>query len=312
MLLSTAVEKFIRTTNGTVFSPKSIPTIKSQFKRVLDFFGKRHVGSLTYDDWCDYLNFLRFEYVPKRVNKDTSAISETTIHNHMKMIHSFYKWANEVLGTKRVDRKLPRVKYQSPQTAPFSQKEIEMLIGALDFSQVKKRSSQTYQIRRKFPDRNRAMVLVLLDTGIRAGELARLRVEDVNLVNQEIYIRPYRNGIKSRARTVYMGEKTTQVLKRYIERFRKHSRPTLFGLDGECVRFMIRRLGENAGVVNAHPHRFRHTFAINYLRNGGDQFTLQRLLGHTSPDMTQKYLDIAQYDVANQHRRASPVDNWNI
>ena len=76
------------------------------------------------------------------------------------------------------------------------------------------------------------------------------------------------------------------------------------------VRFVIRRIGENAGIPNSHPHRFRHTFAITYLRNQGSVFALQKQLGHSTMDMSLKYLDIVLSDVANEHRRAGPVDNW--
>ena len=76
---------------------------------------------------------------------------------------------------------------------------------------------------------------------------------------------------------------------------------------------MIRRVAALANVSNAHPHKFRRTFAVNYLRNGGDAYTLKRIMGHSSLEMLDQYLDGLNDEAASEaHDRASPADRWNL
>ncbi len=161
--------------------------------------------------------------------------------------------------------------------------------------------------------------MLLLDTGIRASELCRLTVKDLDLQSGTITVRPFMSGIKSRPRIIPIGNVAKKALWRYLTtRNTEYKGDELFfsreghPLDRDSLRKLLVRLGERAGVPNVHPHRFRHTFAIQYLRNGGDVFTLQRILGHTTLSMVQHYLALADADTQSAHRRASPVDNWRL
>lgn len=73
---------------------------------------------------------------------------------------------------------------------------------------------------------------------------------------------------------------------------------------------LIRRLGRKAGIqaTRCSPHTFRNTFAVEFLRGGGNLFSLQQLLGHSSLSMTNRYVALAQGDIENQHRQFSPAD----
>ena len=314
MLLSKAIEGFILEAKSGKYSPSYIPTMHGYLKYICKFFSDPELESITADDWKKYMQHLHTEYQPKRFNGDKSPLALSSIDNHWKTIRGFYNWASEVLSIQRVDLKLPRPKYDSPQIVPFTQDEVKRLLDACQFTQVVKQSGRSYKIKRPNADRDKAIILMLLDTGMRLGELTRLRLGDVNLENGEVYIRPYRDGRKSKSRTVFLGARTRQQVWKYIakQQATQDQLQPLIILKGSSIRLTIKRIGDNAKVSNAHPHKFRHTMAITYLRNHGDIFTLQRLLGHATLDMTKKYLDIAQSDIADAHRYASPVDNWQL
>ena len=149
------------------------------------------------------------------------------------------------------------------------------------------------------------------------GELARLDVADVNLETCEMVVRPFRSSAKSRPRTVFVGKRTQKELWKYLlGRVPMKNDPLFLSTSGrrmsaDGIKHLVRRISLRAGVP-AHPHSFRHTFAIEYLRNNGDVFTLQRLLGHSSLEMVRYYLALANSDMVAAHRRASPVDHWRL
>lgn len=72
----------------------------------------------------------------------------------------------------------------------------------------------------------------------------------------------------------------------------------------------MERCGRKADIegVRVPPHTLRHTFAVMYIRNGGDSFSLQEILGHSTLEMTRRYVNFARQDVAAQHRKFSPME----
>ena len=128
------------------------------------------------------------------------------------------------------------------------------------------------------------------------------------------------HGKGDKPRVVYLGTAGQRGLWRYYLTDRTTTSPNepLFAtgtgrhLDNSGVRLMIQRAGERVGIPNAGPHRFRHTFAINFLRNGGNILALQDLLGHSSLEMVRRYARQAEVDLQQAQRRASPADNWNL
>lgn len=165
-----------------------------------------------------------------------------------------------------------------------------------------------------WPKRNHAILLFLLDTGVRASEACDLRYHQLDFTNKKCTV----TGKGSKVRTVYFGREAGRALWEYLREGHPMQKGVpLFISDrgGALTRSgmlqLIDRLGRKAGIEDAvrdSPHTFRHTFAIEFLRSGGNIFALQELLGHTDLKMVKRYLKLAQADLANQHRLHSPAD----
>ena len=201
--------------------------------------------------------------------------------------------------------------------------EIELLIKACDFCEEAVTGRRRKFVMQRFTSkRDKAILLTLLDTGLRASELCALRVEDVDMKSGRVSVRPGEAGKAKggKGRVVFMGKSARRFLWRYLvdrEDGNDPDSPLFVGkfnrpFNRDALRQLINSLGAKVGIKKCHPHRFRHTFAITYLRSGGDIFTLKALLGHGSLDMVEHYARIAEVDVEQAHRKASPADNWRL
>ena len=128
-------------------------------------------------------------------------------------------------------------------------------------------------------------------------------------------------GKGSKERIVPIGDYVKMVLWAYINKVRPE--PTATGCDnlflsttGEpisanTIKLVFSRLAKNSGVKRLHAHLCRHTFAINYLLNGGDIFSLREILGHTTLEMVNHYLHFTRSQLTAQHHKYSPMDKFH-
>ena len=291
------------------------------FRRLSEFVGAdKQIEEITARDLQGFLTHLKETLTGRR----KGPLSKKTLCNAWVALSSLWEWAHTQIGIEHVVRAhvaCPR--YFRPEIEPFSLKDVEALLKACEsYEQDNYRAGQRIQM--SLPAilvaRNRAIIRVLLDTGMRREELVRLRIEDYNRRTGHIAIR---HGKGDKARTVYLGKRSMACLAAYlVKRKSLDARLPLFhseaGADedkfilGSSLQKMISRLGERAHVDHAFPHRFRHTFAVLFLRGGGSELALQRLLGHETLDTVRIYARLAQTDVEDQHRLASPVDKFRV
>ncbi len=157
--------------------------------------------------------------------------------------------------------------------------------------------------------RNTAMLLVLLDCGLRLQELIGLKVEDIDFTNCQLLV--FGKGRKERL--VPFSGPVRRMLLKYLTHRHTRTHEKVLWIDEEGVPFtdegfrsFLARLEKRTGV-RVHAHKFRHTFASQYIADGGNPAYLQRLLGHTTPIMTNRYVHLMDTDAREDHRAASPV-----
>ncbi|RJR10004.1 hypothetical protein C4588_04245 [Candidatus Parcubacteria bacterium] len=193
---------------------------------------------------------------------------------------------------RHIVRQVPRPKPQKKAIIPFTETEIRALFSVVG---------------RKYY-RNRAILLLLLDTGIRASELIQLTYDDIDLRARRIRVM----GKGNKERYIPVSPRTASALFRIVIRKDDSNHQRLFDITRLSLTHLLVYIGKKSGVKGVYPHRFRHTFAVYYLRNGGDPYTLQQILGHSTMQMVSHYLQLAQVDIDDAHRRASPVDRFRL
>jgi integrase/recombinase XerD len=321
MLLSKAIEGFLIARTAEFYSPDTLDIYKWALKLMSDYLSNPEVKSITPSDVQRFYVWLQTEYKPKRTNGDDSPLKPRSIENAWTAIRSFFNWATIDLKLKsRPDTNLKRPRYKPAEITPFSPEDVRALLKACEYMKsAQTNGRKTFVMRRDTAYRDTAIVLVLLDTGLRVSEASRLRVRDMNPVTGEVFVDAFGSGRKTKSRHVYLGKVAMKAVWRYLADredllpddnlfLTREDRP----MDRNSIRLVVNELGKRAGVNGVHPHRFRHTMAVQYLRNSGDVFTLQRLLGHSTLEMVQHYLSLAQTDVQAAHRKASPADRWHL
>lgn len=218
--------------------------------------------------------------------------SETTRAIYIRILRTLFRWM--VKEGYRDDDPMARIPNpRLPQVYP-------KVIGDAD---IRKMIQEV-----KNSPRDLSIILMLLDTGLRASELCSLQLADAD--DDRVVVT---NGKGRKARVIFLSPLTVRALKRYLCT-RTDSDACLFrsqrggSLDKNSLRLMLNRVAKRAGVESSHnPHAWRHTMATAYVRAGGDSHSLQRVMGHSTTAMAEAYVHLSGRDVQEAHQRYSPV-----
>lgn len=284
-------------------SKRTIEFYRNSIRLSLEKIGKPFMD-VTADD-------LRL-YFATRIYQD--GVSKTTTNNERRNLSSFYAWLQvEEILMKNPMLKVPPIKDTKKKKQAFSQMDIEKM----RLNCATKRETAIFEM--------------LLSTWCRVSEIAQVKIEDIH-TNRLIV-----HGKGDKDREVYLNARAQLAIEEYLKE-RSDSNPYLFPkaryagdmksfakgikrkeeklwyqnpdnvsddehMNQGTIEEMVRKIGKKAGVVNAHPHRFRRTGATTALRNGMPLIQVSKMLGHENIGTTQIYLDISDEELMQAHQK---------
>ena len=215
-------------------------------------------------------------------------VSNRTLENTRANVSAFFQWMteDEIIPKNPVSRIKP-IKCVEEVKKPFSEVELDAL----------RSSCQSLK--------ERALIEMLVSTGVRVSELASMEVKDINLETLSVHVI---HGKGSKERITYTTPVAAKHLISYL-RQRKEDGPALFynknheQIEPGGIRHILNVIADRAGVSNTHPHRFRRTFATNLSRRGMEIQEIQKLLGHSNINTTLVYVNTDDSKVQASYKR---------
>lgn len=307
MLLSSAIDELILATRAAGRSSSTIQSYRRNLSYLVDYLGDREVESITPSDLRRYAAALQdrsHRYVghPK-AHELSGGLARESVISYLRAVKRLFNWlaaesmisANPAHGLK-----LPRPGDRAPKA--YNLNDFVNLLAATS-------GSSPVSVR------DRAILLFLADTGCRVGGLAALKIEDLDIEGRTARLTEKAN----RLRRVPFSETTAEVLRDWLSVRPASAESWVFvnlgprvcneRLTGDAIGEVLRRLKRRAGVSGrANPHSFRHGFAREWMRAGGDLATLAKMLGHSDPGITLRYYArFGTDELQDFHSRFSPV-----
>lgn len=221
------------------------------------------------------------------VYEKSRGISNRTLENERSNLSAFFQWlTDEEHIPKNPCSAVKSIKYKDEVRKPFNLVELDNL----------RSNCQN--------EKERAIIEVLVASGVRVSELVNLNVDDIDFQRKSIHVK---HGKGNKERYTYMDSLACSHLIKYLVTKHIESGRLFISSRGpyttDGIRKLLHVLAKRAGVDNVHPHRFRRTFATTMAARGMDIQTIQKLMGHTNVNTTMIYISMDDMQVINSYRK---------
>ena len=278
-------QDFILSRQAALLSPKTIEFYERTVGEFISFLSER--GVYEPEDISSALVRGYFSSVSER------GVASATVHAHARGTRAFLRFLNEEgYISAPINIKMPRVEQKKMRV--LSPDELDQILKVC-----------------KKP-RDKALILFLVDSGMRRSEARSLNWIDIDIPSGVVNIRRSKS---KRARSVFIGVKTRRALLRYRRSISHEDNDPLFQtqtgtrLTPSGFRQVIRRISEKSGIPFS-AHDLRRTFATLSLKAGMNVLHLQSLLGHSSLEMTRRYVQMVEDDLQESHKEYGPIDRF--
>lgn len=286
-----AFDNFILAKKAKGLTDKTISTYFYHFKGISKFIDTgKHIDELTKRDTDSMIALMR-----------NSKLSTNSINSYTRTLKSFFSWCNEEELTKL---NISLYKTQEVIKDTYTDEELRALLKKPNLRGC------------RFDDyRSWVIINLLINSGCRASTIRNILIKDVDIDKGVIM---YRHTKNKSVQVVPLCTDMVTILRQYLKTRKGGNNDYLFPsqtgeqLSENALRQSIVKYNKSRGVNKTSIHLFRHTFARKYLVDcGGNAFTLQKLLGHSTLDMTKHYCKIYNTDVVNGFDLVCPLTQLN-
>lgn len=294
MTLDEAFKEYILEKQALNLAPKSIQNYELAY-----FIFRRDMGVTEYVYCCD----IDIKVIQSWIAQLKKRVKVESINSYITAIRAFLYWCmDDERGYIKDKFKIQKLRKQEEAPKHYTDEEIAAILE-------KPKKSATYGEWRTW-----AVVNFILGTGARASTVCNAKIENVDFVNKEIC---YEHTKNNKSLVIPLSPTLENVLKEYIRIWRRTAKPDelLFPtisntpFTAKTLWYSTRRFFKNRGIEKTSVHGLRHTFAIGWVRNRGNVFVLQKILGHSTLEMTRKYVKLYGDDLKTDFELYSPLDN---
>ena len=271
-------------------SPATIVSYRGTFERFYTFLGTKTKG-----------DEIQEEVVGQFIDQlGLDGIKASSINHYLRELRAFLYWCMERNYVTPFKFTMQREPGTIKET--YTKEEIRTLI------QQPNKNAPFVEWR------SWCVICWFLATGSRAESVCSVMMKDISFQEGFVKLRIVKNKVPI---ILPMSTELKSLLKQYVRMFRQDADDNNYlfcnianaKLTVNALKQSIRQYNGSRGVEKYGLHAFRHTFAKNWVKNGGDVFTLQKILGHRTLEMTRKYVELFSEDIVDGYSRYNPLDS---